>query len=89
MTHVTALPFVQAQANGQPSSLWAVTSSGVWSADNDTGGAYADALIDLMSSTAQPFLLGFVMKAIMDAGAWTGVECGFCHAIALRVTPQG
>lgn len=82
MTHVTALPFVQAQENGQPTSLWDVTPSGVWSADNDTGGAYADALISHMAATAQPILLGLVMKAIMDAGTWTGLECGFCHRIA-------
>ena len=84
MTAVTALPFVEAQANGQPSNLWAVTPSGAWSADNDTGVAYAEALMDHMARNGQPMLLGYVIKAIAEAGVWTGIECGFCHSIALR-----
>lgn len=84
MPHITALPFVQAQENGQPASLWSVAPSGVWAADNDVGGAHADALLIHIATTGQPFLLGHVMKAIAEAGAWTGIECGFCHRIAAR-----
>ena len=84
MTSITTLPFVEAQANGQPSNLWAVLPTGIWSADNDTGGAHADALLDHIAAAGQPMLLGHVVKAIVDGGTWSGVECGFCHRIALR-----
>ena len=60
---------------------WVVKPSGDWSADNDTGRAYAKALIRYMRAHKTPFLLGYVMTEIATKNSITGIEAGFFNAI--------
>lgn len=84
-----ALPFVQIDEHGRVASLWDVAPSGDWSADNAAGADFAEALIQLMSAAEMPPILGHVMQAIGRAGAWTGIEVGFCHRIAVGAAAAG
>lgn len=72
------LPFVQG------TRLWVTAPTGDWAQDNETGRGHADVLVDHIAEHGPPTLLAWVAKAIVEHGAWTGVEVGFFHRIAER-----
>lgn len=78
---LSALPFVDCQA-GRPARLWAVQESGDWSTDCSIGREHGHALIAFMAADGNTQQLGHVIRAIGQTGKWTGVEVGFCQAIA-------
>ncbi len=80
------LPFV-VMTLGTPTQLWVPKSAGDYQADNETGKRYADALIAVMREHEAPNLLGQVVKAMVEP--WSGVEVGFMHRIAERLTTSG
>ncbi len=78
---ITDLPFVVAHADGQK-NLWSVQAAGDWASDCVTGADYGSTLLSYMRQADNPSTLGLIVQAMAQRGEWTGVECGFLHAIA-------
>lgn len=57
--------------------FWTIKATGDWGADNQTGKAAADELLAEMAGSGVPITLSSVARAIVEKGAWTGVEVGF------------
>ena len=78
---LSSLPFVVCEP-GRLTGLWVVEPSGDWPTDCATGRAHAAALIAFMAADGNTQQMGHIIRAIGQAGQWTGVEVGFCQAIA-------
>jgi hypothetical protein len=74
------LPFASRTESG--TDYWTVAETGDWSADNRTGRAHADALVEQMHESGFPGTLAHVVRAMVDHGAVGGVEIGFLNRIA-------
>ena len=85
---IAQLPFVTARL-GAATVMWDVSPTRNWSADNDTGAAYAQTLIDHMKAHDAPFVLGHVVKALPPPAEWTGIEIGFIQGIASAAAGLG
>ena len=78
---LSSLPFVVCEP-GHPARLWVVEPSGDWTTDCTTGRTHAAALIAFMAVDGNTQQLGHVIRAIGQAGQWTGVEVGFYQGLA-------
>jgi hypothetical protein len=88
----------QADANSRPydglsfagseGELWSPVRSGNYADDCRLGGKYAAEAIAHMRHTNTPFLLGFICREF-DGPSWSGVEVGFCAAIAEQLCRSG
>ena len=74
------LPFIK--LDGDHIDYWNTEQTGKWNADNQLGHDYAMMLCDCMRAKSSPFLLGHVVKAMINKRRFEGVECGFMHSIA-------
>ena len=61
---------------------WQPRVTGDWSADTTTGRKMADQMIKEITESANPTLLGHLMKSMVGHGDWTGVEVGFFHRLS-------
>lgn len=77
---LNALPFIAANADGTR-SFWSVTPSGDYAADCATGRDFAGQALAHIAAAGFPPLLGHIVKA-MRSSDWTGIETGFCQALA-------
>jgi len=75
------LPFVQENAKGV--DFWAVTPTGDWSQDNRLGREHAEACAVYMRETHNAGVLGGVVRSMIVAGRYEGVEVGFMTRIAI------
>jgi len=77
------MPFTQSDRNraDKPRSYWAVEPSGAWSDDVDVGVAYGRIYVDRLRRSAAP-PMSWVIRDMIKAGRWTGVEAGFASTIA-------
>lgn len=62
--------------------LWPLVASGNYTADCDSGRAFADDLVTRMEREGMPNLLGATVKAINAGGHWGGLEVGFFQRFA-------
>lgn len=74
------LPFVRESAGSV--DFWAVVPSGDWSQDNAQGREHADACAAYMRETHNAGVLGGVVRSMIAAGRYEGVEVGFMTRIA-------
>lgn len=83
---IASLPFTAAKL-GVATRLWVVEPSGDWAADNEAGRNHAESLIACMAEHDLPNLLGLIVKAMkQDGGTWSGIEVGFFHRLAERLS---
>lgn len=59
---------------------WDVAPTGDWDADNQTGAAYGRAYVEAMFHPETP-LLCWIVKDIIQAGRYTGIEAGFFFVV--------
>ena len=64
--------------------LWTPVITGDWSRDCATGRAAAAELTRVMATLESPFMLGYVLRRMVEKGVWGGCEVGFAHEIAER-----
>ncbi len=83
VNNVRDLPFVRTE-NGVVVNLWSAKESGAHHLDNKVGRGHADQLVDLMSRTQNPTLLGNVVKDMIAGGRYGAVEIGFMTRLASR-----
>jgi hypothetical protein len=62
--------------------VWAPDITGDWTIDCSRGRAYAEEALDFMRATDNPSCLGHIVKGMIGAGRYTGVEVGFLQRIA-------
>ena len=58
-------------------SLWTVTPTGNWGADNKAGRLFADSLL----KAGDPMKLHYVLREVVLAGRFDGTHVGFFHVI--------
>lgn len=63
-------------------NFWAIVPTGDYSADCEAGTAAAIELQGFMRDHAAPFVLGHVLRSMVEKGDWSGVEVGFAQAMA-------
>lgn len=63
--------------------MWAVRRTQDYNRDTAAGRAYANELLTYVRAHDALSLLVQVFKAICSRGAWTGVEVGFFHVVAV------
>lgn len=80
--HTEAVVQIFAPVAQQNLATWDIAESGDWSSDNAAGRQRAEEVLAHMRAKGTPLLLGHVMKAIVTAGRWGGVEVGFCTTIS-------
>lgn len=62
--------------------MWAIVPTGDYSADCEAGTAAAIELQDFMLAGDAPFMLGHVLRSMVEKGRWSGVEVGFAQTMA-------
>lgn len=62
--------------------MWAIVPTGDYSDDCEAGAAAAIELQDFMRDQDAPFMLGHVLRSMVEKGRWSGVEVGFAQAMA-------
>lgn len=67
-------------------NLWAVRTSGVYSADCDSGRAHADEYVAALSGGHPAPMLNFIAQSQLARGQWGGMEIGFWQAIEDHLT---
>jgi len=67
---------------GVYANYWSPEISGDWREDTSRGKQYADETIACIRSHNNPTALAHVIKSMVGAGNWTGVEVGFFHRIS-------
>ena len=78
---IPALPFTRdGQGNGAP-VWWDVKPSGEWADDCDVGAEYARIYAEMAASGAKKPLLAWILRDMIRAGKFGGVEAGFAQAI--------
>jgi hypothetical protein len=80
------LSFVQVDPAGEDAvrpNLWAVSASGDWAADCETGRGFADETVRYMRGTGDLPMLGRIVAGM--TGERTGIEAGFFAGIAEAV----
>lgn len=82
-THTSdVMPFTQTdRSEGGSTRYWAVEPSGVWADDVLVGAAYGRVYVDLLRRSAAP-PMGWILRDMIKAGKWTGVEAGFASIVA-------
>lgn len=61
--------------------FWSVESTGEYAADNELGRSYADELLACIRKDGHSFLLNSVLKHMVEAGRFGGIEVGFIARI--------
>lgn len=59
--------------------------TGDWAQDNEKGRQLATRVIDEMRLVGTPFVLGMVVRLMIQSGHYSGVAVGFCHHIGIRL----
>ena len=70
------IPFVRS------GDFWVVSPVGDWLQDSDTGRAYGNAYLERLAAGGDAPEFGWVIASMIEYGRFTGVEAGFCGAIA-------
>lgn len=78
-----ALPFVSSRTTRV--NYWKVDRTGDYAANCARGRAYAEALLSHIQEAKNPVILGSVMKAMIAAGVYEGVEIGFCAHLGIAL----
>lgn len=87
MADIQSLPFIGKGITGsKPRDFWNVPASSdeTYADDCRAGRQYAYALIRHMTEDGAPFLLGWVVQAMIEKGRFDGYEVGFLGVIAER-----
>ena len=83
-----SLPFVRNRKRDEtdeaPRCFWDVTASGRWVADCEVGHEYARIYIERRKRFGAP-LLGWIVRDMIAAGQYSGVEAGFMGGIARQL----
>lgn len=62
-----------------------LVETGDWGKDNQRGRELALRTIDHMMTNDMPGYLGLVVKDMIRAGRYGGIEVGFCHVLAVMI----
>ena len=83
------LPFTTKDTNDLEKSLhgvgvryWSVEASGDWIEDCAVGSEYARIFIERVKARQSRPLMAWIVRDMVTAGRWTGVECGFIQGVA-------
>ena len=83
------LPFTTKDTNDLEKSLhgigvryWSVETSGNWIEDCAVGSEYARIFIERVKARKSRPLMAWIVRDMVTAGRWTGVECGFIQGVA-------
>jgi len=74
-TETAQLPFVGDER------FWSVAASGDWGEDSRKGAEYARLYVAHMRATGRGPLLSWIVKDMIKAGTWTGIEAAFLVAV--------
>jgi hypothetical protein len=64
---------------------WVPERTGKHGVDCQRGATYAEEMLALMANTDSPLILGAVVRAIVTAQTWEGVEIGFFDRLNTRM----
>jgi hypothetical protein len=67
---------------GTTTSFWNVAPTGDWTSDNEIGRCHADDCVAYIQETGNQAVLGAVVRSMIAAGRYTGIEAGFSARIA-------
>lgn len=74
-TETAQLPFVGDKR------FWSVAASGDWCEDSRKGAEYARLYVAHIRATGRGPLLSWIVKDMIKAGSWTGIEAAFLAAV--------
>ena len=81
------LPFAVIPAADAPRVFWVAESDGDWVRDADVGQEYGRIYLEQMRAGYAP-PLGWIIRDMIAAGRYGGVEAGFCSTVALALVPS-
>lgn len=56
-----------------------------WAKQNEIGRERGEEFVDRIRAGDVPFLLGHMVKDLVESQKFTGIEVGFFHAISMRL----